>query len=194
MKYLHQTQVITRLRRYKVLEPRIQKICWTICTHLGVADYDLAVQFVGVKAIQRLNKDFRSKDKPTDVLSFPQILWAKPKSVRTSAPALKKRAHTSKLSQDLLPREPLGDLVIALDVAAKNAQQIGQSLDREVCFLLVHGILHLCGHDHMRREDEKLMLTCQRRLMKILGDDSPKKALWQGCVQPAKRTSTEYGP
>ena len=89
----------------------------------------------------------------------------------------------------MLPREPLGDLVIALDVAAENAQNIGQSLDREVCFLLVHGILHLCGHDHIKKTEEKLMLACQRRLMKILGEDSPKKALWRGCVQLAKRTS-----
>lgn len=190
MNHLYQTQVVNRSRLYNVLEKRIQKMCWTICSHLGVADYDLAVQFVGKVAIQRLNNDFRGKNKPTDVLSFPQVQWTKPKSVRTQIREPADRpALSHKSPHDLLPREPLGDLVISLDMAAENAKSIGQSLDREVCFLLVHGILHLCGHDHMEKQEEKRMLSCQRRLMKILGEDSPKKALWRGCVKLAKRTS-----
>lgn len=190
MNHFYQTQVVNRSRRYKVLEKRIQKMCWTICSYLGVGDYDLAVQFVGKKAIQRLNKDFRGKDKPTDVLSFPQVLWTKPKSVRTRiSESLDRPSVSHKSPEDLLPREPLGDLVISLDLAAENAKSIGHSLDREVCFLLVHGILHLCGHDHMKKQEEKRMLSCQRRLMKLLGEDSPKKALWRGCVKLAKRTS-----
>ncbi len=190
MNHLYQTQVVNRSRRYKVFDKRIQKMCWTICSHLGVADYDLAVQFVGQGAIQRLNKDFRGKDKPTDVLSFPQVQWTKPKSVRTQIGVPSARSELSKKSpRDSLPREPLGDLVISLDMAAENAENIGQPLDREVCFLLVHGILHLCGHDHMVKQEEKRMLSCQRRLMKILGEDSPNKALWRGCVKLANRTT-----
>jgi probable rRNA maturation factor len=66
-----------------------------------------------------------------------------------------------------MPRA-LGDLVISLPNAEQNAKAIGQPLDREVCFLIVHGLLHLCGHDHEAPVEERRMLDAQRRLMASL--------------------------
>jgi probable rRNA maturation factor len=70
--------------------------------------------------------------------------------------------------------------VICLDIALENAEKIGQSLDREVCFLLVHGVLHLCGHDHEWEEDEVLMLEDQRKVMDSFNRDLP---VWKDCVR-----------
>lgn len=75
----------------------------------------------------------------------------------------------------------LGDLVISPVDAWRNAQDIGQGLDREVAFLIVHGILHLCGHDHKHPEEESIMKHQQKLLMKTLEmKDDP---LWQDCVR-----------
>lgn len=78
--------------------------------------------------IQDLNRRYRGKDSPTDVLSFPQ-----------NDPNL------------------LGDVVISLETASKQAEEFGHSLQNEVERLLVHGILHLLGYDHETPEEEKLM-------------------------------------
>lgn len=62
-------------------------------------------------------------------------------------------------------------------MAAKNAVRLGQSLGREVCFLLVHGILHLCGYDHQQPQEEAVMLAKQRRIMAKLDE-----GVWRECV------------
>lgn len=72
----------------------------------------------------------------------------------------------------------LGDLVISLEDAARNANDIGHSLDREAGFLIVHGILHLCGHDHMEPAEEELMTSMQRSLMDRMNAEFTPP-LWQ---------------
>ena len=62
-------------------------------------------------------------------------------------------------------------------MAAKNAMRLGQSLGREICFLLVHGILHLCGYDHQQPREEEAMLAAQRRIMVALDE-----RVWHQCV------------
>lgn len=79
--------------------------------------------------IHKLNKQYRGKDKATDVLSF----------------SLEDPVH-------------LGQLVISIDRAREQAEQIGQSLEEELQFLFTHGTLHLLGYDHEESEDEKIML------------------------------------
>ena len=71
----------------------------------------------------------------------------------------------------------LGDVVICVAIAAKSAARLGQSLAREVCFLLVHGILHLCGYDHQQPRDAAIMFAEQQRIMQAVG-----KKVWRGCV------------
>lgn len=188
MKDIDQTNVTVHTRRYLIQKSRIQRIGFEVCSFLGVAHLDLAVQFVGDTTMRRLNNEFRGKDKTTDVLSFPQVTWQKPCKVEAVAGrSRQKKMSRQSLSPELYPRDPLGDIVISLPMAERNARRIGQSLDREVCFLLVHGILHLCGHDHMYPEEEKTMLRCQKILMRRLGEDNPKTAPWRGCAQSVKR-------
>ena len=80
-------------------------------------------------AIHELNKTYRDKDKPTDVLSFP-----------------------------VGDEVSLGQIVISLDTATRQATELGQSLEDELQFLFPHGVLHLLGYDHEEPEEEKLML------------------------------------
>ncbi len=128
---------------------------------MGVADHELSVSFVDSQTIQNLNKEHRDKDSATDVLSFPQCEFSPP--LRCSA-----------TSKDILPFEgtippqTLGDVIISLDEAFSNAKKIGQDIEKEVCFLIVHGVLHLCGHDHIEKDDEEKMLQEQRALMTLI--------------------------
>ena len=80
--------------------------------------------FVGTEAIRTLNRKFRRKDRPTDVLSFP----------------IGKTGADGKFY--------LGDIVISVPVAAKQARRLGHGLERELEVLVLHGFLHLAGYDH----------------------------------------------
>jgi probable rRNA maturation factor len=88
----------------------------------------------GDAEMQRLNREFRKKDYPTDVLSFP-----------TEPGAHKKRREAG------MP-EPcsLGDIAISLDRARAQAREFGHAVDDEICILMLHGVLHLMGMDHER--------------------------------------------
>lgn len=89
---------------------------------------EISVVFVSNNAIQALNKQYRSLDKPTDVLSFAQI------------------EDMELFTIDGVPI--LGDIVISLEQAAVQGTIYGHSLQRELAFLLVHGLLHLIGYEH----------------------------------------------
>ncbi len=111
---------------------------------------EVSVTFVDDAAIQELNREHRGKDRPTDVLSFPQ--WD-PEDEHPPAP---------------LPI-PLGDIVISVETAERQASEYGHSLEREIGFLLAHGLLHLLGLDHETPEEETVMRERQRRLLEAVG-------------------------
>lgn len=159
---------------YVVDKRKLRALARTTMKALGVGDHELAVTLTGSTAIKKLNNEYRGKNKPTDVLSFPQASFKAP--LRVEKPH-KSRARGPKL---------LGDVIISLPEAAKNAKSIGQKLDREVCFLLVHGILHLCGHDHMEPDEEEVMLAQQDVLMSRLakGRAGPR---WLGAAKLPRR-------
>lgn len=111
----------------------------------------ISVSFVDLKTIHELNKSYRNIDRPTDVISFAFLDNEKDK-------------ETILKSNKMVI---LGDIYICLDKAKEQAQEYGHSLDRELRFLFVHGLLHLLGYDHMSKEDEEVMFPLQE---KILGD------------------------
>lgn len=165
------TSVFVRTRAFDIDARRIRKLTQACLARLGVEDRELSVSFVNSAEIRALNRDYRGKDKPTDVLSFPQETFSPPLLPRPRRAARRARRRAP---------SPLGDVVISLPEAAANARGIGQALDREVAFLIVHGVLHLCGHDHEKKADERVMLSAQRTLMAALETDS--RPLWQGCA------------
>ena len=112
---------------------------------------EVSVTFVDNEGIKKLNKDYRNKNKETDVLSFPMF---------------------DDFSNMIVGGEdvPLGDIVISLERAARQGYDIGHSLYHEVAFLCVHSTLHLLGYDHeTSKEDEKDMFRRQKEIMEIIG-------------------------
>ena len=99
---------------------------------------EVSVTFVDNKEIQTLNREYRQKDAPTDVLSFPMF------DLTPGQPP--------EDEEDLDPETglcPLGDMCISLERAAAQAREFGHSLEREVSYLAVHSVLHLLGYDHL---------------------------------------------
>ena len=103
--------------------------------------------------LHRLNRDFRHIDQPTDVLSFPQ-LEGHAAGARGAAPA-----------QPLM----LGDVVISVERARCQADELGHGLERELGYLLVHGVLHLCGYDHETDEDQAEMRRLEEQALAAVG-------------------------
>lgn len=98
--------------------------------------------------IHKLNKEYRGIDRETDVISF----------------ALEDDDTFVKMDMRIL-----GDIYISIDRAREQAQEYGHSLKREICFLAIHGLLHLLGYDHMEKEDEEEMFALQERILKEYG-------------------------
>ena len=112
---------------------------------LDQEDCELSVALVGDVEIRRLNALYRSRDEPTDVLSFP-VDEALPSGHRL-----------------------IGDVIISVEKAARQARQRRRSLDDELEVLLIHGILHNLGYDHERSpQDEREMRAMERRLRREL--------------------------
>lgn len=123
----------------------------------GLKKVSVEVSFVDKKEIKRLNKEFRQIDKETDVLSFP-VLDLKPMQ----------KVDINDFIEDFDPETNslmLGDIIICNDVAKKNAEEYGHSYEREVCYLVVHGCLHLLGYDHMEEDDKKLMRAMEETVL-----------------------------
>lgn len=119
---------------------------------------EMSVTFVDNHEIQEINREFRHKDMPTDVISFaiedegegePDIVFPDGESLD--------------IPQDL------GDIFISIDRAHEQAEEYGHTYERELGFLAVHGFLHLNGFDHMTPEDEEEMFSLQRKILDSYG-------------------------
>lgn len=109
---------------------------------------DVTVAIVDDAEIRRMNREYRGIDSPTDVLSFP--------------------AHEG----FMLLSEPdafLGDIAISVDRARLQADEYGHSIERELAFLTIHGMLHLLGFDHILKEDEEEMIALQDQILREMG-------------------------
>lgn len=105
---------------------------------------ELSILLTDDSHIQMLNRDWRGKNKPTDVLSFPQI----------EDRELRALSKVAKLRPTRIPEWWLGDVVISVERAHKQAQERGHALKDELEILLAHGILHLLGFDHEKSKAE----------------------------------------
>lgn len=113
-------------------------------------DAEINITFVDEKTIKSLNKDFRNIDKVTDVLSFP----LGENGVYDTNPE-----NNCKM---------LGDVVICAKRAYEQAESYGHSIKREICFLVVHSLLHLLGYDHeTKNEDEEIMFKKQKEILNL---------------------------
>lgn len=114
---------------------------------------EVSLSFVDEEKIRQLNRDFRSIDRVTDVLSFPiEDFFNEDRENILKKPYLM-----------------LGDVVICLDVARKQADDLGHSFEREIMYLTCHSIFHLLGYDHIEDDDKKIMRKREKEVMKNLG-------------------------
>lgn len=120
-------------------------------------DTEMSVTFMDNAAIQVINRDYRDKDQPTDVISF-----ALEEETEEELPII---------FDDEIPAMPrnLGDIMISVERAKEQASEYGHSYDRELGFLALHGFLHINGYDHMTPEDEKEMFGLQKEILDAYG-------------------------
>ncbi len=113
--------------------------------------FEMNVMFCTPKQIKKINKEKRLTNKVTDVLSFPNLDITTNVDYKTVA---------KKYKQDINPeskRVMMGDICLCYKRIKKQAQKIGNSLDREMAYMCCHGLLHLLGYDHMNDRDKKIM-------------------------------------
>ncbi len=114
---------------------------------------EVSITFVTNEAIHEINREYRDKDQPTDVISF----------------ALEEMGEGEiQIIGEGIPRV-LGDIIISTDRTREQAEEYGHSFERELGFLAVHGFLHLLGYDHMTEEDEKEMFGKQDEILGSFG-------------------------
>lgn len=110
-------------------------------------DSELSISFVDNKEIRELNRDYRSKDEATDVLSFP---------IEDDFP---------------MPLPILGDIVISSEKVLEQAEEFDHSEDREISYLIAHSMFHLMGYDHLDEDEKKLMRQREKQALGNLGID-----------------------
>lgn len=116
-------------------------------------DVELSIRLVGAAESQALNRDYRDKDKPTNVLSFPADL---PEMILAE-----------------LDARPLGDLAICAPVVLREADEQGKTAAAHWAHMTVHGLLHLLGHDHVEAADAARMEPLEIAILARLGVDNP---------------------
>lgn len=137
-------EVVNKQRRWPVDEVRWQKFAQLALSRIGRKEADAAIVFVSDRAMRDLNRRFRSRTSTTDVLSFPVEL--------------------DEFEQ--VGRPNVGDVVISVSQAEKQAVANGLELENEIEQLILHGLLHLCGYDHETDNGEmnRIELRLRRRL------------------------------
>ena len=143
--------VVNDEARPHVSEEIMQKIeavtTKALARHNLPAQEDISLTFCDNEQIRVLNKTWRQKDEPTDVLSFP--LWQE-EEINTPLPLL-------------------GDIIISLERAKEQAQEYGHSVEREILYLYTHGLLHLLGYDHINEQERQKMRRCEEELLQWVG-------------------------
>lgn len=133
------------------LEDRYRRLMETGFSMLSVpANFEIDVSLVGDDEIHEINREYRSVDRVTDVISFAFD---------------DDKTETGKIINDLTIPHMLGEIFICVPQALRQAAEIGNSKERELSFLFVHGMLHLLGYDHMKEEDEKIMFPLQEKIL-----------------------------
>ncbi|HEX5732305.1 MAG TPA: rRNA maturation RNase YbeY [Blastocatellia bacterium] len=134
-------EIVNKQRLVTLDRGRIRDLAARTLDSIGRRDSSLTVAFVRDRRIRELNLRFRGKPHATDVLSFP--------------------------TGDDFEADNLGDIVISADTAARQAEEAGHAVEREVSELVIHGVLHLCGYDHETDQGQmnRLELKLRRQLL-----------------------------
>lgn len=119
--------------------------------------FDITITLTSDATIRKLNRDYRGKDKPTNVLSFPQLdLSSKQKFVAIPGVPI-----------------PLGDVVLAFETVKRECKGQDKNIENHTLHLVVHGVLHLLGYDHMNSKDATAMENLERNILDAMGYTDP---------------------
>lgn len=144
--YTRKVNFFTKRKILKIFEIALRKTG-------NISDIEVSLSFVDEDEIRRLNKEKRNIDKVTDVLSFPMT-------------EIKAGERIENFRDDFLGNIYLGDIAICTKRAKEQAKEYGHSFRREICFLALHGLLHIMGYDHMTKKDEKVMMGLAEDILK----------------------------
>ena len=142
----------------------ITRVCRRALESEGWSAAEVSVVVTGDDEIRRLNREYRGIDAPTDVLSFPLLEELGEELPPGSPPGPQHALWTA--GEGGAPA--LGDIVISLERAKAQAEEYGHSLQREIAFLTVHGLLHLLGYDHESEEPERVMRAKEEAILASL--------------------------
>ena len=123
-----------------------QAVAEAVLKHLELFDAELSLLLCDDATIHPLNRDYRGKDKPTDVLSFAQ-----------------REGEFAFVDDNLL-----GDVIISMDTTIRQATERNHSIETELRVLLVHGILHLLGYDHIEDDEAEIMEAKEREILAVI--------------------------
>lgn len=139
--------------KYEEIIKRVVKQCFKI---EGIENSKLyiSITLTTPDNIQKINKEYRKIDKPTDVLSFPMFE--------------KEEIDVKIQNNDFKYEDVLGDIVISLKQVEVQAQEYGHSFERELAYMVVHGFYHLMGYDHMVEDDKIIMRQKEEYVLSLL--------------------------
>ncbi len=143
--------ISTPQENVEVDRKRLRETARAVLEGESVADYEISLAFVDNTTIHTLNKRYLNHDEPTDVLSFP-----------LSEPNARKLA---------------GELVIGAEVARTQAEERGHDVQAELALYVIHGLLHLCGHDDLTAKGAAAMRERERHYLRVAGwpDVAPRE-------------------
>ncbi len=139
---------LTNLTNEKVDLQLLDKVVCKVSKLLNINNSFVSIVLTDNKHIHEINKTYRNIDRETDVISFAFM------------------DNDENIKSDITD---LGEIYISLEKAHSQAEDYNHSFEREICFLLVHGLLHLLGYDHMNEKDEKEMFGLQDEILSSLG-------------------------
>ncbi|MBI5187767.1 MAG: rRNA maturation RNase YbeY [Nitrospirae bacterium] len=154
-------------RLIKVNPQRIRKYIGKALQFLGLQKAELSILLVNDRRMKILNYQYRGVNRTTDVLSFPQVELR----VKSLEFGVKKKLQVTKLKSRTknsglkTPNFILGDIVISMPLAQRQAAEHGLTLDEELRWLLIHGLLHLIGYDHEKSRYHKNKMRLKERGM-----------------------------
>lgn len=134
---------------------RLKSVARALLRSVDEPQATLSISLVDDREIRALNREHRGKDRPTDVLSFPLQAPDRERATRVMAPDA--------------PERLLGDVVISVDAARRQAAGYDAPLQNELYRLLIHGLLHVLGHDHEQPAERAAMESEERRLAAAIG-------------------------
>lgn len=139
----------SRVKRKGFSPSSVRKVAQRALETLEYKEAQVSILFCEDSYIQKLNREYRRVNAPTDVLAFSM--------------------HEGPFSR--VHPEVLGDVVISLETASRQAKRYRHSLNKEIALLVVHGILHLLGYDHLKKDDKELMRRKEKEILKSLITD-----------------------